>query len=122
MEHVCAFLIQSGLPKLLWAEAVHFVIWLKNRTTTWVLSDTTPHEQLTGQKPNVAGVPEWGQCVWVHTTFGTKLGRHAKMAHWIGYNRGSTHAHRIYWPEMQTVTTERNIRFTTEFTTVLTSL
>jgi hypothetical protein len=29
-----AFLIQSGLPKMLWAEAAQFVIWLKNRTPT----------------------------------------------------------------------------------------
>jgi len=61
MECVCACLIQSGLPKSLWVEAVNFVIWVKNRTTTKVLSDVTPHEKLTGRKPNLAGVPEWGQ-------------------------------------------------------------
>jgi len=30
MERVHAFLIQASLPKLLWVEAAHFVIWLKN--------------------------------------------------------------------------------------------
>ena len=34
MERVCVFLIQAALLKVLWAEAAHFVIWLKNRTTT----------------------------------------------------------------------------------------
>ena len=33
MERVHAFLIQAALPKSLWAEAAHFIIWLKNRTT-----------------------------------------------------------------------------------------
>jgi transposase InsO family protein len=34
VERIRAFLIQSGLPKMLWAEAAQFVIWLKNRTPT----------------------------------------------------------------------------------------
>jgi len=33
MERVRAFLIQAALLKALWAEAAHFIIWLKNRTT-----------------------------------------------------------------------------------------
>jgi len=61
MECIRACLIQSGLPKSLWVEAANFIIWVKNRTTTKVLSDVTPHEKLTRWKPNLAGVPEWGQ-------------------------------------------------------------
>ncbi len=34
LEHVHAMLIQTGLPKALWAEAVRFSVWLKNRTPT----------------------------------------------------------------------------------------
>jgi len=60
MEHIHACLIQSGLPKSLWAEAANFVIWVKNCTTTKVLGDIMPHKKLTGQKPNLARVPEWG--------------------------------------------------------------
>jgi len=61
MEHVCACLIQSRLPKSLWAEATNFIIWVKNRTTTKVLGDVMPHKKLTRWKPNLARVPEWGQ-------------------------------------------------------------
>jgi len=60
MEHVHACLIQSRLPKLLWAEAANFIIWVKNCTTTKVLGDVTPHKKLTRWKPNLAEVPEWG--------------------------------------------------------------
>src|SRR5882672_8762420 len=60
MERVHTCLIQSGLPKPLWAEAANFVIWVKNCTTTKVLGDVTPHKKLTRWKPNLAEVPEWG--------------------------------------------------------------
>jgi hypothetical protein len=120
MEHVHAFLIQVALPKSLWAEVAHFVIWLKNRSITHVLGDATPHEHLPGHKPNLAGLPEWGQCMWVHTGKSLKLSKHAALTHWIGYDKGSPHAHQIYWPETWSVTMERNVWFTADFTTVYT--
>jgi hypothetical protein len=63
MKHVHAFLIQAALPKLLWAEVAHFVIWLKNHSIMCVLGDATLHECLMGHKPNLAGLLEWGQHV-----------------------------------------------------------
>src|SRR6266702_8775870 len=68
-----AVLHHSSLPKHLWGEATLFATWLKNRTSTWALGNITPYERLHGQKPNLAGVPEWGQRVWVHTDAGSKL-------------------------------------------------
>ncbi len=118
VERIRALLIQSGLPKSLWAEAARFVAWLRNRTTTKVLGNTTPYERLTGQKPNLAGVPEWGQRVWVHSDSGTKLDGRASEARWVGYDEDSTHAHRIYWPDTHKVSVERNIRFTPQSVTV----
>src|SRR5487761_336488 len=121
VERVRALIIQSGLPKDLWAEAAQLVIWLKNQLTTRVLGTTTPHEQLTGHKPNLAGVPEWGQLVWVHNDRASKLEPRATQARWVGYDGASTHAHRIYWPEKRSVSVERNIRFTADYTTVIAS-
>jgi hypothetical protein len=120
MERVHTFLIQVALPKLLWAEVAHFVIWLKNCSITCVLGDATLHECLTGCKPNLAGLPEWGQRMWVHAGKSSKLGKYAMLVHWIGYDKGSPHAHRIYWPETWSVTAERNVRFTADFTIVYT--
>ena len=111
MERVRAFLAQSGLPKFLWAEAAHFVVWLKNRTPTKVLGNVTPYEKVTGLKPNLAGIPEWGQRVWVHRGSGGKLDMRALKAHWVGYDDLSTHAHRIYWPERNFISVERDVRF-----------
>jgi hypothetical protein len=118
VERIRAFLIQSGLPKFLWAEAARFVVWLRNRTTTKVLGNMTPYERLTGQKPNLAGVPEWGQRVWVHDDSGTKLDGRASEARWVGYDEDSTHAHRVYLPDTHRVSVERNVRFTAQAVTV----
>jgi transposase InsO family protein len=121
MERVRACIIQSELPKALWAEAANFVIWVKNRTTTKVLGNVTPQERLTGRKPNLAGLPEWGQRVWVHIGDGSKLEARAWPGRWVGYDSGSTHAHRIYWPDKHGISVERDVRFTADFTTVYTS-
>ena len=99
VECIRAFLIQSGLPKFLWAKAAQFVVWLRNHTMTQVLGNVTPYECLTGQKPNLAGVPKWGQCIWVHNGSGSKLDRRATEARWVGYDEDSTHAHHVYWLE-----------------------
>jgi transposase InsO family protein len=110
-ERVRAILHHSQLPKSLWGEAVMFAVWLKNRTSTRTLGDVTPFERLYGDKPNLAGVPEWGQRIWVHSDKGTKLDARAVECRWVGYDRESTHAHRVYWPEKHRVSVERNIKF-----------
>ena len=56
VECVCAVLHQSRLPKMLWVEALHFVVWVKNHTLTQALGNVTPFEKLTRKKPNIAGV------------------------------------------------------------------
>jgi hypothetical protein len=89
MEHVHAFIIQEALPKPLWAEVAHFIIWLKNCSITHVLGDATLHECLMGCKPNLAGLLEWGQCMWVHAGKSSKLGKHAALIVTIRCN----HAH-----------------------------
>ena len=115
VERVRALLHQSELPKSLWGEAIHFCVWLKNRTSTQAIGRaTTPFEQLTGCKPNLAGVPEWGQRVWVHRGSETKLDARASVTWWVGFNQDSLHAHRIYWPEKGSISVERNVKFASE--------
>jgi hypothetical protein len=119
LEHVRAILHQSGLPKQLWAEALQFVVWLKNHTSTRALGNNTmPFEKLYGSKPNLSGIPEWGQAIWVHSGTGSKLDACGIEARWVRYNADSTHAHRIYWPYKNSVSIEHNIKFTSPFVTV----
>jgi hypothetical protein len=112
VECVQALLHQSELPKSLWGEAIHLCIWLKNQTSTQAIGKaTTPFEQLTRCKPNLAGMPEWGQRVWVHRGSESKLDVRASIAHWVGFNQDSPHAHCIYWPEKGSISVERDIKF-----------
>jgi hypothetical protein len=111
LERVRAMLHQAELPKNLWAEAIQFAVWLKNRASTRALGNMTPYERLYGQKPNLANVPEWGQNVWVYKPAGFKLDARASQARWIGFDADSTHAHRVYWPDTKRVSVERNIKF-----------
>jgi hypothetical protein len=120
LERTRAILHHSGLPKHLWGEAVNHATWLKNRTSTWALGNTTPLERLYGDKPNLGNVPEWGQRVWVHTDSGSKLDARAIEGHWVGYDKDSTHAHRIYFSDKNKVAVERNIKFAPTTVTVYT--
>ena len=108
LEKVRALLHESGLPHFLWGEALHHVIYLKNRTWTKSLPDATPHEILTGKKPDLSNLHPWGTRVWVHDTKGSKLDGRAKEGRWVGFDEESR-GHRIYWKDKRSVTVERNI-------------
>ena len=51
MELATAMLIERNLPKSLWAEAVVYAAYLRNRAPTRALKDTTPEGAWTGTKP-----------------------------------------------------------------------
>ncbi|KAF9067122.1 hypothetical protein BDP27DRAFT_1329297, partial [Rhodocollybia butyracea] len=76
----------SGLPKALWAEAVH-------------------HAASTGKKPDVRGLHEEGVGPGRE---GDKLGGHVREGHWIGVSE-KRKGFRIYWPDTCSVTVERNV-------------
>ena len=50
---------------------------------------------LTGTKPNLSGLPEFGCEVWVHSTKGSKLDGRATKGRWVGYDEDSS-SHHIY--------------------------
>ena len=77
MERICAVGHGNSLPQNLWGEALMHIIWVKNRSASHILNSKTPYELLTGKKPNLQDVPEWGACVWVHNANGSKLDRQA---------------------------------------------
>ena len=98
LKRVHAMLHQSGLPKFLWGEAVLHTNWLKNHTSTCALNNMTPYKALTGHKPNLSNLHEWGTKVWVHDATNSKLEGRSNIGRWVGYDEESTHAHQIYWP------------------------
>ncbi|KAE9401134.1 copia protein, partial [Gymnopus androsaceus JB14] len=74
----------SALPKTLWAEAACHAVWVLNCTLTNSLGGKTPLEAVTRKKPDLRGLHEWGDKVWVHLEKGDKLGGRVKEGQWIG--------------------------------------
>ena len=65
VEHICALLHASELPRFLWGEAARHVVWLMNRTSTKAVDGMTPYEATFGKKPDLRNVHEWGERVWI---------------------------------------------------------
>jgi len=110
LERIRALLHASGLPRFLWGEAARHVVWLMNRVSTKAIEGKTPFEAVFGSKPNLREIREWGEKVLVRTEDGNKLGGRVLEGRWIGMDPQSKGA-RIYWPDKQTVTVERNIYY-----------
>jgi hypothetical protein len=111
LECIHTIIHHSSLPKMLWGEVVNFTVWLKNCTSTCILSDTTPYEHLHCEKPNLAGLPKWGQHIWVHSALGSKLDACTIEARWVSFDSESMHTHCIYWLGKNSVSVEHNIKF-----------
>jgi hypothetical protein len=83
-------MIRAGLPRDLWAEAVHHDVWLRNHALTQALPGTkTPHEVAMGGKPDLSQLCEWGTTVLVKQLDAGKLDPRAKEAHFVGFNEES---------------------------------
>ena len=117
LEKVRAMLHTSGLPRNLWGEAVMHAVYLKNRTSTRALENETPYEMLTGKKPNLANLHEFGTKVWVHDDSGSKLDGRSRIGRWVGFDEISN-GHRVYWPDKLTVSVERSVKFDDNWVTV----
>jgi len=116
-EHIHALLHASGLPKSLWGEAAHHVVWLLNRMTTKAINGMTTYEATFGKKLNLSGVREWGDKVWVRVEAGDKLGGRVKEGRWMGIDKQSKGV-RVYGPDKHNVTVERNIYYDETCTSV----
>ena len=100
---------ESGLPCMLWGEAVRHAIWLKNRMPMKALDGGMPLEAATGQKPDLSRAHIWGSRIWVRVEGGMMLGGRVVEGHWVGIDDNSPNGCCIYWLEKRSVTVEHNI-------------
>lgn len=59
-------LCAAGLPKKLWAEAVHTAAYVLNRTSKSNVTGKTPYETWTGKQFDITGLKIFGNPVYVH--------------------------------------------------------
>jgi len=105
-----AMLLAKNLPKYLWAEAVNYATWLKNRLPSKATPKTTLHELVFKEKPSLANAHEFGVKVFVRVEDAGKLEARAEEAMFVGVDSQSK-AYRVYWPEKRKVSVERNVTF-----------
>ena len=98
-------LIETRLPRYLWAEALQYAVWTKNQTLTCTLKNKTPHEMATGIKPNLRDVHMWGTKGYVLVEGRSKLELQADPAYFVGYDY-QLKGYRMYWPNKHTISTE----------------
>jgi len=70
----------------------------------------TPYEAAFGKKPNLKGLREWGEKMWVRVEGGNKLGGRVQEGRWLGVDEQSKRVC-VYWPDMKTITVKRNTYF-----------
>jgi hypothetical protein len=70
----------------------------------------TPWEAITGRKPDLSAVREWGERCWVRLEKGDKLGGCVREGRWVGIDDSSKGCC-VYWPDTKTLTVERNVYF-----------
>ena len=110
VKNARVMLFQAGFPRALWAEAISHAIYLKNMSPTHALVDKTPYEKVHGSKPNLSDMHHFGCPVYIHIENTGKLDKQAKQARFVGYDYNSK-GYRIYWPESQHISIERNVHF-----------
>ena len=112
MDRVRTILIESQLPLSLWAEAVEYAIYMKNRSPTAVIKNKTPYEAFWGEKPDISNLRVFGSQCYVHNDSPTrrKLDARAFPAVFIGYSVPSK-AWRYYVPSRRKAGTSQNIIF-----------
>src|ERR1700728_1166773 len=105
-------LIDAGLPLFLFAEAVNYIVYTKNRNSTSALTNTTPYEVRFNKKPDISQLCPFG-CkahVYDHSPNHKKLSPCAFEGIFVGY-ADSQKAYRIYIPEKRTVICSVHIHF-----------
>jgi hypothetical protein len=103
-------LLGRDMPKILWAEALNYATWLKNRLPLHATLGKTLYELVNKSKPNLALAHEFGTLVYVHVTTGGKLEAKAEEATFVGVDQESK-SYCIWWVAKWKVSIEWNVTF-----------
>lgn len=109
-ERTRAMLLSSGLPKSLWAEAVHTVAYLHNVGDARLLAQT-PWEGFYGVRPNISHLRVFGSMAYPRIPEryrDSKVGPVAWQGYMVGYEGK---AYRIYLPDDEAVIISKDVRF-----------
>lgn len=112
VESARTMLLESGLNKNLWAEAINTAVYVINRTGPSRVKDVTPYELWWNKEFDVNNLQVFGSQVSVHIPDQKRLkfDSKAELGYFIGYGE-NTKGYRIYFPEGNIVDTKRDVIF-----------
>jgi hypothetical protein len=105
--------VQSGLPSLLWAEAVSYVVYTKNRLPHRAINDV-PERLWSGKAPGVAHLRPFGCRAWKYVAEphqrAVKLAPRGLARIFVGYSADHM-AYRLWDPSTCKVELARDVQF-----------
>lgn len=106
-------LLQSGLGKQLWDEAVNTTCYLLNRQPTSALGGNTPYYALHGKQAAMDHLRVFGCRVWTQVPHGKrkKLDGKGQRGIMVGYNRNNRRSYRVYYPETDRILESVHVTF-----------
>ena len=112
VEIACALMSEKEMPQSFWAEAVHTVVYIMNRTPTAAIHDITPEQCFTGTKPDVSHFKVFGYIVYVYVPdeLRTKLDLKAQKCIFVGYYLEQKGYH-CYNPDTREICVSRDVVF-----------
>jgi len=105
-----AMLIDSGLPRYLWADAMNHATWIKNRMPTQALEGRSPFQARFKHSPDLSTLIPFGTHTWVKLYKPGKLNPQAKEGRFVGFDK-ECRGYKIYYPDTRTVNIEREVTF-----------
>ena len=112
-EMARCMLIESKLPKFLWAYAVMMSVYIRNRCYNNRLK-ITPFEAFTGNRPNLSKMHVFGTTCFAYVENAKKLDPRSEKGVFVGFDRGSA-AYLVYIPTNRVVRRVRCVKFTDSF-------
>lgn len=85
----------------------HHTVWLLNQTTTKAVEEKTPYEAAFSKKPDLKGLQDLGEKMYVQIKEGNKVGSRVHKGKWMGVNKESKGV-RVYWPNTKMIIVEWN--------------
>ena len=115
MNMVRAMLLEKGIPKPLWAEAVNWSNYVLNRCPTSMVENVTPAEAWNGNKPAVEHFRVFGCIAHAHVpeVKRTKLDCRSVKCVFVGVSEESK-GYRLFNPVMKKVIVSRDVIFEEE--------
>ncbi len=108
-------LLESNLPKMLWTYAVMTAEVTRNRCYNNRIHQT-PYYALTGKKPDLSKMREFGSACYAYKQNKKKLDARCEKGIFVGYDKNSP-AYLVYYPDTGKVLKHRLVKFITRCVT-----